>query len=83
VDTVPATILDAADAWHLIVSIPAGRLTQGTNDIVLTNPDGQFDDAIGALTARALQSHTLLYLVVAGLAAAGFALTRFYRWLIR
>ncbi len=83
VDTVPATILDAPDASHVIVSLPANRLTEGAHDIVLTNPDGQFDDAIGALTARAPQSNTLLYLVVAGLVAVGFALIRFYRWLIR
>lgn len=83
VDTVPATILQAPDVWHLIVSIPAKRLSEGAHDIVLTNPDGQFDDAMGALTARAPQSNTLLYLVVAGLVGAGFALIRFYRWLIR
>jgi len=83
VDNVPATVLNAPDAWHIIVSVPAKRLAEGARDIVLTNPDGQFDDAVGALTVRTPPNNNLLYLLIGGVVALGFGLFRFYRWLVR
>ncbi len=82
VDAVPVAIIDVPDAWHLIVSLPNGSLHDGTHDIVLINPDGQFDDALGALTAHSPGLPILVYLVAGGLACA-FVLFRVVRWLIR
>lgn len=82
VETVPVAIIDVPDEWHLIVSLPKGSLHDGTHDIVLINPDGQFDDALGALTAHSPGLPILVYLVAGGLACA-FVLYRVVRWLIR
>ncbi len=81
VDTVPVAIIDIPDAWHLIVSLPKGSLHDGTHDIVLRNPDGQFDDARGALTAHSPGLPIWLYLVAGALACA-LVLYRVVRWLI-
>ena len=83
IDNVPAVVLDSPDAWHIIVSVPSKRLADGRRDVVLTNPDGQFDDAMGALTVLTPPSNNLLYLLIGGLVAVGFGLFRFYRWLVR
>ncbi len=83
VDTVPATIVDAPDAWHLFVRVPAERLEDGNHNILLYNPDGQSDLAMGALLAHTPGLPFEIYLL-AGLGLIGLlALSRMYRWLTR
>ncbi len=83
VDTVPATIVDAPDAWHLFVRVPAERLEDGKHNILLYNPDGQWDIAMGALLAHTPGLPFEIYLL-AGLGLIGLlALYRMYRWLTR
>ncbi len=82
VNTVPAAVIDVPDAWHLIVSLPKGSLHDGTHDIVLFNPDGQLDDAMGVLTAHSPGLPILVYIVAGGLVCA-FVAFRVGRWLLR
>jgi hypothetical protein len=82
VNTVPATVIEVPDAWHLIVSLPKGSLRDGTHDIFLFNPDGQFDDAQGVLTAHSPGLPILVYIVAGGLVCA-FVAFRVGRWLLR
>jgi len=81
VDTVPLAIINLPDPVHVIVWLPKGALGDGAHDIVLTNLDGQFDDARGALTAHSPGPPIPLYVVAAGLAAA-FLLFRIGRMIL-
>jgi len=82
IDLVPVRITDVPDSWHLLVLAPAGALSDGEHDIMLTNPDGQFDNAKGVLTARSPGLPLKLYLIGGALAAA-FVLYRIVCWLTR
>jgi hypothetical protein len=82
IGTVGLRIADAPDASHLIVVLRARALTDGTYTIGLTNPDGQFDDAIGALTAAHRSGVPVLLYWIGGALVAGFVLLRVLRWLV-
>jgi hypothetical protein len=82
VGTVGLRVADAPDAWHLIVLVPANKLSDGPYDIVLTNPDGQFDDAMGALTVAHKSGFPVLVYWIGGALIAGFGLLRMLRWLL-
>jgi len=82
IGTVGLRIADAPDASHLIVVLRARALTDGTYTIGLTNPDGQFDDAMGALTARHPSDVSVFLYWIGGGLIAGFVLLRVLRWLV-
>jgi len=82
IGTVGLRIADAPDASHLIVVVQARALTDGTYNIGLTNPDGQFDDAMGALTARHPSDVPVFLYWIGGGLIAGFVLLRVLRWLV-
>ncbi len=82
IGTVGLRIADAPDTSHLIVVLRARALTDGTYTIGLTNPDGQFDDAIGALTAAHRPGVPVFLYWVGGALVAGFVLLRVLRWLV-
>jgi len=82
IGTVGLRIADAPDASHLIVVLRAQALTDGTYTIGLTNPDGQFDDAIGALTAAHPSGVPVFLYWIVGAMVAGFVLVRVLRWLV-
>src|ERR1700737_3636653 len=44
---IAAQVPDPPDEWHLLVHIPANLLSEGRHNVVLTNADGQVDEAIG------------------------------------
>ena len=81
IGTVGLRIADAPDASHLIVVLRARALTDGTYDIWLTNPDGQFDDAMGALTAAHRSGVPVFLYWIGGALVAGLVLFRMLRWL--
>jgi len=66
----------------LIVVVPARALTDGIYNIGLTNPDGQFDDAMGALTAARSSTVPVLLFWIGGALIRGFVLFRVLRWLL-
>ncbi len=78
IDSTPVSITYVLDAWHLLVRVPGGVLTDGDHDLVLTNPDGQFDRAVGALSVRTPGPPRPLYWIGGALIIA-FALYRLYR----
>jgi len=80
--TVGLRVADAPDASHLIVVVPARALTDGIYNIGLTNPDGQFDDAMGALTAARSSTAPVLLFWIGGALVGGFVLFRVLRWLL-
>ena len=81
--TVGLRVADAPDASHLIVVVPARALTDGTYNIGLTNPDGQFDDAMGALTAAHPSTPPVfLFWIGGGALVGGLVLLRVLRWLL-
>jgi len=80
--TIGLRVADAPDASHLIVVVPARALTDGIYNIGLTNPDGQFDDAMGALTAKHPSTVPPLLFWIGGVLVAGFVLFRVLRWLL-
>jgi len=80
--TVGLRVADAPDASHLIVVVPARALTDGTYNIGLTNPDGQFDDAMGALTAAHPSGAPLFLFWIGGALVGGLVLLRVLRWLL-
>jgi len=82
IGTVGLRIADAPDASHLIVVVRARALTDGTYTIGLTNPDGQFDDAMGALTATHRSGVPVFLYWIGGALVAGFVLLRVLRWLV-
>ena len=82
VGTVGLRVADAPDAWHLMVVVPARALTDGTYDIGLTNADGQFDDAMGALTAAHPSTAPVFLFWIGGALVGGFVLFRVLRWLL-
>ena len=82
IGTVGLRIADAPDASHLIVVLRARAVTDGTYDIWLTNPDGQFDDAMGALTAAHGSGLPVFLYWIGGALAAGVVLLRVLHWLV-
>jgi len=82
IGTVGVRIADAPDASHLIVVLRARALTDGAYNVGLTNPDGQFDDAIGALTAAHRSGVPVFLYWIGGALVAGFVLLRVLRWLV-
>jgi hypothetical protein len=80
--TVGLRVADAPDASHLIVVVPARALSDGTYNIGLTNPDGQFDDAMGALTAAHAPIAPVFLFWIGGALVGGLVLLRVLRWLL-
>jgi hypothetical protein len=73
-------IADSPDEWHLLVHIPADLLGEGDHNILLTNADGQSDDAIGVLSAHRNGVPTPVVYAGLGLLAL-LLLYRAVRWL--
>jgi hypothetical protein len=73
-------VADSPDEWHLLVHLPANLLSEGRHNVVLTNADGQADEAIGVLTAH--RQGIPAPAIYAGLALlALLVLYRTVRWL--
>ena len=82
IGTVGLRIADAPDASHLIVVVRARAFTDGTYDIWLTNPDGQYDDAMGALKAAHGSGIPVFLFWIGSALLAGFVLLRVLHWLV-
>ncbi len=82
IGTVGLRIADAPDPSHLTVVVPARVLTDGTYEIGLTNPDGQFDDAMGALKVAHRSGVPVFLYWIGGALVTGFVLLRVRRWLL-